>query len=252
MKKVSVTFHFIAFFCLNPLPPTMLTNPPTPFINETFSAREIPAHLMDALWATGWRHFGHTFFRYSLSFNHPDSPDLIQPLRLPLHQFLLSKSQRRILRRNTDADLRIGPAIVDAEREDLFFRHRQRFTANIPDSLRDFIPSPLPASLPCQCLSVEMRLDGRLLAVSYLDVGNAAVSSVYAMFDPSIASRSPGILTLLAEIEWARQARKTFLYPGYATAGPGIYDYKKSLRPLEYFHWASSAWLQLAPAPPDP
>jgi leucyl-tRNA---protein transferase len=227
-------------------------DPPTPFINETFSAREVPPHIMDALWSMGWRHFGPVFFRYSITLSNPAAPDLIQPLRLNLQHFQLSKSQRRILRRNTDADLRIGPAIVDAEREDLFFRHRARFTDNIPDSLHDFIPSPLPASLPCQCLSVEMRLDGRLLAVSYLDVGLSAVSSVYAMFDPSIASRSPGILTLLAEIEWARQARKSFLYPGYATAGPGIYDYKKSLRPLEYFHWASSSWLQLAPAPPDP
>ena len=35
--------------------------------------------------------------------------------------------------------------------------------------------------------------------------------------------------------------------PGYATAGPGIYDYKKSLRPLQRYDWRSQGWLDLAP-----
>jgi arginine-tRNA-protein transferase len=77
----------------------------------------------------------------------------------------------------------------------------------------------------------------RLLAVSYLDLGREAVSSVYAIFEPQAARRSPGIFTLLQEIEFARASGRRFLYPGYATVEPGHYDYKKQLQGLQWFDW---------------
>jgi len=192
---------------------------------------------MDRLWAAGWRHFGREFFRYSLTVSEEGTLQVIQPLRMELASFCPSKSQRRVWRRNGGTDIRVVPATVDEEREAMFFRHRARFTTNIPDSLRIFIPEEKPASVPCECVSVEVRAAGRLVAVSYLDVGETAVSSVYALFEPDEEWRSLGTLTLLAEIEWAMNQGKRWLYPGYATAQPSHYDYKKSFRPLNYFDW---------------
>ena len=200
--------------------------------------------LMDRLWAEGWRHFGRDFFRYSLQLSETGGLQTIQPLRMPLSGFRPSKSQRRVLRRNADAGVRIVPAVVDAEREAMFLRHRARFVSNIPDSLRVFIPEADPARMPCECVSVEVRVSGRLIAVSYLDVGDTAVSSVYAMFEPDEAGRSPGTFTLLTEIAWAAALGKRWLYPGYATLNSSHYDYKKSFRPLEYYDW-HGRWLPL-------
>jgi arginine-tRNA-protein transferase len=119
-----------------------------------------------------------------------------------------------------------------------------RFATNIPDSLRTFMPEESPAATPCECVSVEVRAEGRLIAVSYLDVGETSVSSVYAMFEPDEAWRSPGTLTLLTEIEWAANQGKRWIYPGYATVQSSHYDYKKSFRPLTYFDWRGN-WLPL-------
>jgi arginyl-tRNA--protein-N-Asp/Glu arginylyltransferase len=217
-----------------------------PIIYETGTLDHAPPGLMDALWADGWRHFGRDFFRYSVAPGDDGGVQTIRPLRVPVSAFLPNKNQRRILRRNADAEVRVVPAVVDDEREDLFMRHRARFTSNVPESLRDFIPSPQPDRAPCECVSVEMRISGQLVAVSYLDVGDTAVSSVYAMFDPLHSRRSPGMLTLLEEIHWARAKGKSWLYPGYATHEPSSYDYKKSLRPLEYFDWLGN-WKPLDP-----
>jgi arginine-tRNA-protein transferase len=199
---------------------------------------------MDVLWSQGWRHFGTEFFRYNYQFPAQGGIQAIWPLRLDLAAFRPSKSQRRVLRRNADADIRIVPAVVDPEREAMFLRHSTRFIDNIPDSLRVFMPAAEPARVPCQCLSVEVRAAGRLIAVSYLDIGRASVSSVYAMFEPDASWRSPGTLTLLAEIQWAAAQGKRWLYPGYATREPSAYDYKKRLRPLYYYDWRGS-WLPL-------
>ncbi len=219
-------------------------NPLPPFIQE---AQELPTAspaLMDRLWSAGWRHFGRQFFRYSLSLSETGDLQIIQPLRMELASFRPTKSQRRVIRHNVDADIRIVPAVVDAEREAIFLRHRERFVSNIPESLHTFMPEEDPAHAPCECVSVEVRTGSRLIAVSYLDVGETAVSSVYAMFEPDEAWRSPGTLTLIAEMQWAAAQGKRWLYPGYATVQPSHYDYKKSFRPMDYFDWTGS-WLPL-------
>lgn len=221
-----------------------------PFINESGRLDRAPPALMDGLWARGWRHFGSDFFRYSITADERGSLQTIQPLRLPLADFRMSKSQRRVLRKNEDVEVRIVPAVVDDAREALFLRHRSRFTSNIPDSLRTFMPADQPHAEPCECLSVEVREAGRLIAVSYMDVGAVAVSSVYAMFEPGAAWRSLGTFTMLEEIRWAAEHGKRWLYPGYATAQPSHYDYKKSFRPLECFDWRGN-WVPLTQTPPE-
>lgn len=216
---------------------------PPPVFEEMVVEQALPDQ-MDRLWAQGWRHFGSSFFRYSLSLGPEEEIQYIQPLRLELAAFQPSKSQRRVLRKNEDVALRVVPARVDAEREAMFFRHRDRFVYNIPDSLRTFIPSAKPATEPCECRCVEARVDGRLVAVSYFDVGAEAVSSVYAMFEPEEEKRGLGTLTMLHEIAWAKAQGKRWLYPGYATVQPGHYDYKKGFRPLSVWDWRKN-WVPL-------
>lgn len=218
-----------------------------PFIHESARLDDAPPALMDRLWAEGWRHFGADFFRYSVMADEEGNLLTIQPLRLRTRLFRPNKHQRRVVARNADASIRVVPARVDDERQELFLRHRTRFSSNIPESLRDFLPSPEPDRRPCECVSMEVRIGSRLAAVSYLDVGGDAVSSVYAMFDPEESRRALGTLTLLEEIRWAETQGKTWLYPGYATEQPSIYDYKKSFRPLESFDWRGN-WKPLEPA----
>lgn len=217
-----------------------------PLIHEQFILARAAPEDMDALWATGWRHFGRQFFRYSVTFTELGKWQRIVPLRIHLAEFQPSRGQRRILKRNADVTIEIGPAAVNAEREALFLRHRERFTENIPDSLRIFLPESDPARVPCECVELRMRdATGALLAVSYLDLGAEAASSVYAMFEPSAAARSPGIYTMLREIEYARDTGRRFLYPGYATLEPSHYDYKKNFAALQGYDWRLRSWRPL-------
>jgi arginine-tRNA-protein transferase len=87
-------------------------------------------------------------------------------------------------------------------------------------------------------VQVEVRAGQRLVAVSYLDLGRHAASSVYAFFDPEESRRSPGWLTFLAEIEHARALGCRHLYPGYAYLESSAYDYKKRLGALEAYDWS--------------
>lgn len=215
------------------------------FINEEFHCDSLRADHLDILLADGWRHFGTHFFRYNLGIYETDIRRVI-PLRIRLADLSLSKSQRRVLRDNVDARIEINPIRITDETVDLFERHKQRFKFGVPDSIYDFL-SDDPARVPCDAFEVDVRIDERLVAVSYFDLADASVSAIYAMFDPALPKRSLGILTMLKEIEYARACGKEFYYLGYAYEGESFYDYKKRFRGTEAFDW-TGGW---APFPGD-
>src|SRR5436190_7207908 len=135
---------------------------------------------MDLLWANGWRHFGVYFFRYSLA-EHGGRICNVMPLRIELSRSTPSRSQKRILAKNRDVQVVIRDTVIDAAKEDLFERHRQRFKENVPDSLHTFL-SRQPSSVPCRNQEICVYAGERLLAASFLDIGAEATSAVYATF----------------------------------------------------------------------
>lgn len=206
------------------------------FINERFEAAKVSPEDCDLLLSYGWRHFGTQFFRYNLA---PSKFEirLVVPLRIRLENFKLSKSQRRILRKNSDLKIAINPIVLDEDKHGLFERHKIRFEEFTPDSLYDFLDQDA-SNTPCESFEVCVY-DSRqnLLAVSFFDNGRESISSTYAMFEPAEEKRSLGIFTMLLEIQHAKELGKEFYYHGYAYEGESFYDYKKRFSALEGFDW---------------
>jgi arginyl-tRNA--protein-N-Asp/Glu arginylyltransferase len=190
---------------------------------------------MDQFWADGWRHFGIYFFRYRTA-THSDKRFSVMPLRIDLGRFELSRGQKRVLAKNCDARIVFRPTAIDAKKDALFNHHRHRFKENVPTSLDQFL-SPVPASVPCLNLELCVYHGEKLIGVTFLDVGQAATSAVYAMFNPAETKRSLGILMMLHSIEFSRENGFRYYYPGYAYHEPYAYDYKKRFRGLEYLDW---------------
>lgn len=213
-------------------------------LNDAFLCDAVPAEVMDALWAGGWRHFGRLFFRYDRQEAEEGRMQTITPLRIRLEQWQPTKSQRRVLRRNADLRWEMLPMSLDDDLRALFERHKGRFRDNIPEKLENFLGDE-PEASPCDCRMLRVFEGDKLLAVSFLDVGQRAVSSVYAMFEPAAAWRSLGIFTMLLELQFARESCFEFLYPGYATHEASVYDYKKQFTSMEWLDFESGEWRQL-------
>jgi len=207
-------------------------------INEEFYAESVTLAQLDMLLADGWRHFGTHFFRYNLGV-YEDEIRRVIPLRIRLADLMLSKSQRRVLRRNSDLDVKVQPIEITDGTHDLFDRHKRRFKSGVPDSIFDFV-SLDAANGPTEGLEVSVRDGDKLVAASFFDVGKTSISSIYGIFDPDETSRSLGIFTMLKEIEYARDSGKTLYYHGYAYDGESFYDYKKRFSAIETFDWNES------------
>lgn len=209
-------------------------------LDQAFSCHHVPGRIMDQLWRAGWRHFGTSFFRYSATIDE-ERVKWITPLRIDLEAFRLRKSQRRVLRRNSDLRHEFVPAVLSEEAETMFQAHKTRFRDHVPDRLGDFL-SESPAEVPCCCLECRVFDGDQRVATNYMDVGEVATSGVYGMFDPTASKRGLGTYTLLLEIEHARLLGCRYYYLGYATQEPSVYDYKKQFLGLEILDWETGQW----------
>lgn len=209
-------------------------------INEEFTCDFARPDQMDALWERGWRHFGTHFFRYNLGFFELDIRKVI-PLRIRLGTNTLTKSQRRNLRRNSSRRIECGPLNITSDSKLLFSKHIRRFEDSVPESINDFVPDRADGS-PCDTRQLSVFDGETLIAESYFDVGETALSGIFAIFDPERSRDGLGIFTLLQEIELARDLGMQFYYLGYSYEGSSFYDYKKRFRGTEAFDW-NSKWI---------
>ncbi len=199
---------------------------------------------MDNFWADGWRNFGSEFFRNRADY-HANKWVRVIPLRINVAKFVLSKHQKRLLQKQKNTTVRYQPIALDDERDLMFQKHIERFKQNQPDSLTVFLGRQAGV-VPCLALECALYSEaGKLYAASYFGVGEEAISSIYATFDTDFDAYSPGLHTLLAEVQYAQTHGKKYVYLGYSYNVPSHYDYKKKFYGLESYDWAGK-WQDFA------
>jgi len=158
-------------------------------------------------------------------------------IRVPVATFRPSKSQRRALRRCADVRVEYGSPTFSPEKLALFNKHKQ---------VRDLTSDEDGAMTPLGYISwlvqscfqtMEMRyyLGDRLIAVGIVDLGAVAMSSVYFYFDPEpeISRLSPGVMSVLRELDFCRRTGREHLYLGLFVHDCRQLNYKGGYRPHE-------------------
>mgnify|MGYP002395199809 CR=1 FL=1 len=154
--------------------------------------------------------------------------------RVPVRDFTMSRSQRRVWQRNRDLTLETCSAIFDDESYDLYSRYIKGRHADgdmyPPD--RDQYQSFLNNGLGCTRY-FKLRKDEQLIAVLVCDEMLDGLSAIYTFYDPDEHQRSLGTYAVLVEIEQARQRQLDYLYLGYWIQDCHKMNYKSKFQPLE-------------------
>lgn len=198
-------------------------------------------HTFDLLMQDGWRLLGGGFLRHNVTIFQGQQVRTV-PLRVRLENFRLSKSQRKVLRSNSDLRLFFGQAPISEEKHALFHRHTTRFPDNVPEALHYFFHDGLFRQ-PVPGGEFSVFENERLLACSYVHVGTSALNGTYAFFEPTEARRSLGTFTMLLELLYAQHTERRFYYLGYAYDVPSPMDYKRNFHGIEAMDWQSGKWL---------
>ena len=171
--------------------------------------------------------------------------------RVPVAAFVASRSQRRCLAQNDAVTVHQAPAVRSAENFALYRRYldaRHRGGGMDDPSADDF-----ERFLSCPwspTTFLELREQGRLLAVAVTDRVTDGLSAVYTFYDPDMEARGLGTLAILKQIEWAASEKLPYVYLGYWIPGHPKMDYKMRFRPLQLLR--DGRWQTASAEPPAP
>lgn len=186
----------------------------------------------------GYRRINNLFYR-----NVCESCKECITLRVVVNEFKPSKSQRRLLKKNSQFEIVLSHSYVTFEKLLLY----QNYITEVHNSHRNLnevagelerIHTGYPA-----IIEMDYYLDGKLKCVGVLDECKDALSSVYFYYDPLIRKRQPGIFSILKEIELAKNLEKKFLYLGYYISGLPKMSYKAGFKPAEILK--DGKWIRL-------
>lgn len=156
-------------------------------------------------------------------------------VRIVVDEFKMSKSQRRIWKKNSDLRCEFVPAVATSEQFDLFDRYQKERHAGSDMAKMDFFEfQNLVEETPVETSVAEFRdSDDHLVGAILTDSLESGVSAVYSFFDPDEEKRSLGTEMLLWLIDYAKMHSFDYIYLGYWVKGSPKMDYKAKFSPLE-------------------
>lgn len=159
-------------------------------------------------------------------------------VRVPINNFEVSKSQKRVLRRNRDLEVSFEMPSSSDEIYHLYASYiNQRHSDGdmYPPSLEQFESFLCQGPAASNTRFICFRLEQKLLAVAVVDMLPKGLSAIYTFFHPSYEVRSLGRLAVLWQIRWAQSQAMDFVYLGYWIKECQKMAYKAEYRPLQVF-----------------
>jgi arginine-tRNA-protein transferase len=163
-----------------------------------------------------------------------------QSARAPAGEYVLSRSERKILNRNNDLERHLVEAEATLEqfellRRYLLTRHADGGMAEMtwPDYVAMVEDTAVRTHLIEYRRKSQDRGPGDLVACVLVDVLADGLSLVYSFYDPDQPRRSFGSFIILDHIVQAQQNALPYVYLGYWVPGSEKMAYKARFSPLE-------------------
>ena len=205
--------------------------------------RKVFAHLPltegpqvnDALTQVGFRRSQNIAYRPAC-----DGCDACVSVRLPVGDYVFSKSERRSVQRNGDLRRHIVEAEATLEQFELLrrylgARHAEGGMAEMtwPDYVAMVEDTAVRTHIIEYRTEPKDRGPGDLIACVLVDALVDGLSLVYSFYEPSLGRRSLGGFVILDHVEQARAAGIPYVYLGYWVRGSVKMDYKARFSPRE-------------------
>lgn len=203
-----------------------------------------PNRLHDLLSASGFRRSQSIVYKPAC-----DGCRACVPVRIRAADFVASRTQKKIERRNADLVVRAQPPLATAEQYALFRRYqRSRHTDSGMASMDFGDYQDMIEDTTVDTAVVEFRhTDGRLIGACLSDKMGDGFSLCYSFFDPDEPRRSMGSYMVMWHVQEAVRLNLPYVYLGYWIAESPKMAYKANFRPLEGLVLALQGWRDITP-----
>ncbi len=160
--------------------------------------------------------------------------------RISSRDFKPSKSQKRVLSKNSDIVRVVNPSLATDAQYDLF---KQYISARHPDGgmsdmdAEDFAAMIEETNVESNLIEYYLKKNGKLELISFslVDILDDGISMVYSVFNPYFKERSLGTYMIIDHNRLALEMSLDYVYLGYWVKGSSKMDYKRRFAPLELF-----------------
>ena len=205
-----------------------------------------PRAVYNQLIQRGFRRSGEFVYR-------PGCPqcDACVPVRVVCSEFRARRTDKRNLKLNSDLVTDFRPAKFTDEYFDLYHRYLGQRHADggmdnpAPADFERFLLNPWG-----ETLFLDVRCEGKLVAVAVTDATTDGLSAVYTFFDPTMKQRALGRYCILQQIDLCNLMALPYLYMGYWVGDCKKMEYKTDYCPQE--HFSEHRWTRIDKAAEAP
>ena len=160
--------------------------------------------------------------------------------RISSREFKPSKSQKRIMLKNSDIVRVVNPPLATDAQYELF---KQYITVRHPNGgmsdmdADDFTAMIEETNVESKLIEYYAKKNGELELISFslVDILDDGISMVYSVFNPDFKEKSLGTYMILDHNNLALEMGLQYVYLGYWVKGSTKMDYKKRFSALEVF-----------------
>ena len=184
----------------------------------------------EALIDRGWRRFGAMFFRPICQ-----ECEKCESFKIDVDHFEFSKSQRRILRKNTQTKMYIQKPQVTSEHLALFEKYHlhmkdKRAWAHEETDAKHYYASFVHGHGNFG-YEILYYIEDKLVGIDLVDILEKGISSIYFYYDPDYEKHSLGTYSMLQQIQLAKKNKLAWIYMGYYVQGCQSLEYKSRYTP---------------------
>ncbi|MBL0690711.1 MAG: arginyltransferase [SAR324 cluster bacterium] len=203
---------------------------------ESFYSKNVSAEEFEKLINQGYRRSGFLYYH-----NICENCQQCIPLRVDVKSFTLSKSQKKIWRKNNDIKFKIIKKPKATSQ--LYELYRQYISKKhqINEISFDMFKDSLMEG-PDYSRVINYYLGEKLVSASWIDVLPTGINSQYSAYSPDYANRSLGSYTALSEIKLAKKLKLDWYYLGFWVKDCSSMNYKSKYQPCQVLSPTSKKW----------
>lgn len=197
------------------------------FVNYIYYPEQLTGEELDVFLERGWYRIGQSIFT-----NHFTMLDeqvyRVFWLRYNLKDLILSRSQRRLKKRNEQFNVSIKPVEITDELENLYAVYKTGIDFQPAVSVHHWLYGDQSPTKVFNTELIEVRDKDKLIAAGITDLGSESVAGIMNFYHPDYKKYSLGKYLMMLKIERAKMGNFQWYYPGYIVCGRAGFDYKLS------------------------
>lgn len=196
---------------------------------------------VDVYWAKGWLSEFRSFRRFNTD-GYGNRTYKVFPTRYRLKDLKLSKSLRRLLKKNQSLNTFIRPLRITEAKERLYslYQEKRHDNPNTKSLAKTYDYIKYHQS---DLMELCIFDDQKLIACSIFQVGTNAICSDLAFWDLDKMQYGLGIMTVLLEMQYGQSLNLRYYYLGHYFRKHPNYQYKTRFSGLELYDWDNNRWI---------